>query len=66
MCYEMLRTTPAPLCLGELDSRQSLRDCLYVLSPPFWRRGRRNDQTIRLHSAIMFARGKRLGLIRCQ
>lgn len=66
MCYEMLRTTPAPLCLGELDSRQSLRDCLYVLSPPSWRRGRRDDQTRRLNSAITLVRGKRLGLIRCQ
>lgn len=56
MCYDMLRTTPAPLCLGELDSRQSLRDCLYVLSPPSWRRGRRDDQTRRLNSAITFAK----------
>lgn len=60
MCYdEMLRTTPALLGLGELDSRQSLRDFLYVLSPPSWRRGIRYDQTRRLHLAITFARGKR-------
>lgn len=38
MCYEMLRTTPAPLSLGELDSRQSISYCIYVLSSPSWRR----------------------------
>lgn len=27
--YDRLRAVPAPLCLGELDGRSALRDCIY-------------------------------------
>lgn len=57
MCYEMLRTTPAPLCLGELDSRQSFRDCIYVLSSPLLL-GEEGEEMTRLEASTQLLRSQ--------
>lgn len=57
MCYEMLRTTPAPLCLGELDSRQSFRDCIYVLSSPLLL-GEEGEEMTRLEDSTQLLRSQ--------
>lgn len=56
-------TTPAPLCLGELDSRHFAIVSMFLV---LLLDEEGEDQTRRLNSAITLVRGKRLGLIRCQ